>query len=118
MHIIFGKEQAEELTKKYTVLELDTFQFGKNGPVITAYCTVESIPLGEMSTLAETKLAHDQLIKEYHQRQWNKCFELLDQLQGKWNQELDSFYQDFRSRIEQNTACDPGTSWSPIILKG
>lgn len=117
MHIIFGKEQADELSTKYTVLELDTFQIGKNGPVVTAYCALESIPLGEMLTLAETKLIHTQLIKEYNQRCWKKCLELLTLLQGKWNKELDSFYQDLRSRLEQNIVCDPGTTWSAIILK-
>jgi hypothetical protein len=117
MHIIFGKEQADQLANKYTVLELDTFQFGLGGPIVTAYCTVENIPLEEILTLAETKLSHDQLIKEYHQRQWGPCLELLDGLQGKWNQELDSFYQDLRSRVEQNAVCDPGPTWSPIIVK-
>jgi hypothetical protein len=117
MHIIFGKEQAVELTSKYTVLELDTFQIGKNGPEVTAYCALESIPLGEMLTLSETSLLHDQLIKEYTQRHWGKCLALLTQLQGKWNGELDSFYQNLRSRIEQNIVCDPGTDWSAIVMK-
>jgi hypothetical protein len=117
MHIIFGNEQADELSNKYTVLELDTFQIGSNGPVVTAYCTLDSVPLSEMLTLDERKQLHRQLIQEYRQRHWAPCLELLSQLQGKWNGELDSFYQDIKSRIEQNIVCDPGPLWSSIIVK-
>jgi hypothetical protein len=117
MHIIFGKEQAAELASKYTVLELDTFQIGSDGPVVTAYCTLEAIPLGEMLTLDEIKALHYQLIMEYQRRNWNKCVELLPMLLGKWNKELDSFYQDLQSRIEQCIAQNPGSDWSPIIVK-
>lgn len=117
MHIIFGNEQAAELADKYTVLELDTFQFGQQGPVVTAYCIVESIALGEMLTLQENKTLHQQLITGYQQRHWGRCLELLPMLQGKWNGEIDSFYQDLKSRIEQNIVCDPGSTWSAVIIK-
>ena len=36
MHIIFGKDEALQLEKKYTVLELDLIQFGQDGPVAPA----------------------------------------------------------------------------------
>ena len=90
MHIIFGKEQADQLSEKYTVLELDTFQFGASGPAITAYCTVENIPLEELPTLAETKTQHQHLLINYRGRAWEKCLTAIDQLTGKWRGELDS----------------------------
>ena len=117
MHIIFGKEQAADLADKYTVLELDTFQIGTNGPVVTAYCTLEAIPLGEMLNLAEAKTLHQQLITAYQQQNWKYGLELLALLEGKWNKALDSFYQDLKSRIQQNLDQNPGPDWSPIIVK-
>jgi len=117
MHIIFGQAQAEELAEKYTVLELDTFQIGSAGPVVTAYCTLDAIPPGEMLSLDTNKKMHQQLIAEYKQKHWGRCLELLLQLQGKWNNEMESFYQDLRSRVEQNAVCDPGPTWTHIIIK-
>ena len=117
MNIIFGKEQADEISGKYTVLELDTFQIGKNGPVVTAYCVLDLIPMEEMLILNESKFAHEQLITQYQQQHWSDCLELLSTLEGKWNHELDSFYQDLKNRIEQNIVQDPGSDWSPIIIK-
>jgi hypothetical protein len=117
MHIIFGKQQADELGQKYTVLELDTFQMGIDGTLITAYCAVENIPLEELSRLPETKTQHEHLLINYRGQAWNDCLIGIQQLTGKWQGELDSFYQDLASRVELFIANPPGAGWSPVILK-
>lgn len=117
MNIIFGKEQADELSNKYTVLELDTFQIGPFGPVVTAYCTVETVPLSELATLVETKTQHEHLMINYRGRAWSDCLVAIDQLTGKWRGELDSFYADLRSRIESFVADPPPADWNPVIQK-
>ena len=101
MHIIFGKEQADELANKYTVLELDTFQFGKNGPIATAYCLVEKIPFTELSQSSFYSSLHKDLMHNYQARAWQECLSALQQLRGKWGGEVDSFYEDIRSRVDQ-----------------
>lgn len=117
MHIIFGKENAELASKKYTVLELDTFRFGTDGPEITAYCTVENIPLDEFSNLVETIAQHQHLLINYRGRAWNDCLIGIDQLMGKWRGELDTFYDDLRTRVQNNMSNSPGANWSPVIQK-
>lgn len=117
MHIIFGKQQADELASKYTVLELDTFQFGENGPVIIAYCTVERIPLEELTNLEEASTRHKHLIINYGLRNWSDCLEAIDKLMGKWCGELDSFYQDLRARIQGYIINPPPSDWTPVIIK-
>jgi len=117
MNIIFGKEQADELAKKYTVLELDTFRIGIDGPIIASYCVVETIPLEELATLIETKNQHDHLLINYRGRAWPDCLTGIDQLKGKWRGELDSFYADLGSRVENNIKHPPVADWSPIIQK-
>lgn len=117
MHIIFGKEQADELSAKYTVLELDTFQFGEHGPTVTAYCTVETIPLEELATLIDTKSQHDHLLINYRGRAWHDCLTGIEQLTGKWRGELDTFYADLRSRVDAYIKNPPPADWSPVILK-
>lgn len=117
MHIIFGKEQANELSNKYTVLELDTFQFGSNGPVVTAYCTVETIPLDELVRLDQTKKQHSDLMINYGLRNWSDCLTAINELKGKWRGELDSFYQDLESRIQGFVISKPPADWTPVIQK-
>lgn len=117
MHIIFGKEQAEGLSNKYTVLELDTFRLGPNGPEITAYCTVETIPFDELSCLEDTKQQHEHLMINYRGRAWQDCLTAIDQLQGRWRGELDSFYTDLRGRIQGHVISPPPPEWTPVIQK-
>lgn len=117
MNIIFGKEQAEALQDKYTVLELDSFQFGQNGPILSAYCTVERIPLEELSTLEKNCIQHDHLILNYRGRAWQDCLATIAQLRGKWSGELDSFYNELESRTVQYLNKDPGHDWDHVILK-
>jgi hypothetical protein len=117
MNIIFGREQADALANKYTVLELDTIQFGKDGSVITAYCTVENIPFEELSETEQRKIQHEHLILNYRGRAWKDCLEALDQLTGKWGGELDSFYENLRSRVETYITNPPDADWSSVIHK-
>jgi hypothetical protein len=117
MHIIFGKEQADELANKYTVLELDTFQFGKNGPIVIAYCTVETVPLEELPALEMTKKQHSDLLINYRLRAWSHCLTAIKLLRGKWLGELDTFYSDLEARIQGYVISQPPADWTPVIQK-
>ena len=85
MNIIFGIEQAEKLRERFTVLELDTFTFGTNGPNVTAYCVMEGIPLDRLPLVESWQRLHEALIKNYQQRNWTYCGTLIEQLTGAWN---------------------------------
>jgi hypothetical protein len=117
MNIIFGNDQVTELSKKYTVLELDTIQFGENGPVATAYCTIENIPLSELHILEDTKNQHKHLMINYRLRAWEKCIDGINQLTGHFGGELDTFYKELHNRITQYLDQDPGADWSPVIRR-
>ena len=117
MHIIFGKDQAEELANKYTVLELDTFQFGNSGPVVTAYCTVDTIPFDELPTLDAIKKQHADLLINFRLRAWTNCLTAIKLLRGKWCGELDTFYTDLENRIQNFAQNEPPLDWSPVIQK-
>lgn len=117
MNIIFGKEQVETMLDKYTILELDTFQIGSDSEPLTAYCAVETVSPDDLLQIDELKIKHADMIKYYQSQQWNQCQHTLTELQGKWNGELDSFYQEIDSRIRKFLKQDPGPGWSHVIVK-
>jgi hypothetical protein len=117
MNIIFGTEQADSMLEKYTVLELDIFQIGNTSETITAYCTVENLPIDQLLQVPELKIKHANMINHYRARQWVACQSELDQLIGQWNGELDSFYQEISARINQFAIQEPDSTWSPVIVK-
>lgn len=117
MNIIFGKEHADKLSEKYTVLELDTICFSNNSATATAYCIVEDMPFDEIPMLESMKLLHKDLLVKYQSRNWTTCLEIIRRLEGFWNGELDSFYADLRGRIEALLLNPPPTDWTPVIQK-
>jgi len=115
MNIIFGTEQAEKLRERFTVLELDTFLFGTNGPKITAYCVVEGIPMDKLPLVESWQGLHEALIKNYQQRDWAYCQTLIEQLKDAWNSEMLSFYDEINRRIVRLIEENPGEEWTPVI---
>lgn len=116
MNIIFGKEAANNLINKHTVLELDTITIGKSTP-ITTYCVVETIPLDEMPALEEYKDLHANLMQNYQQKNWTFCEHALENLSGRWNAELDTFYTILHSRITELKNQNLDEAWSYIVAK-
>lgn len=97
MHIVMGHEVANQLKLNYTVLELETFDSGEQS--VTAFCVVNEIPVAELPSLERNKQTHAEFIKEYNQGNFNNCVVIAQGLQGKFNGELDSFYEIILDRI-------------------
>ena len=115
MNIILGQEQAQALSDKYTVLRLDRVCVpGHDGP-INSYCVVDNIPLHEMVQLDMWRDLHENLIENYTQRNWNYCEQAIEHLRGKWNGQLDSFYDILQQRVSDHKKNDPGPDWTDVI---
>ena len=117
MNIIFGREQAALIGENYTVLELDTIRFGPGGTELTAFCVVESMPILKMPQLESMKNLHANLLIEYRKKNWNYCEQALEHLIGFWGSELDTFYDNLRTRIKEYSENDPGDEWSGVVEK-
>ena len=115
MNIILGTEAAEPLKNKYTVLPLDDMKVG-DGPVVTAYCVVEDIPLPELAQLERTIKLHTKLVENYKKPDFGFCEQALEHLRGKWGKQLDSFYSIMEQRIEQYKDTDL-SKWDPVLYK-
>lgn len=116
MNIIFGPP-TQDMLEKYTVLELDTFKF-PNDQLATSYCIVEKLPLEEFMIAESLKKVHADLIRYYRERQWSYCLQAIEGLTGKWNGELDSFYENLANRIKQYQDAPPPESWDGTLIRG
>lgn len=117
MLVVFGKEKADRLRDRMTILELDTFmQDGLQEP-ITAYAVieVEDIPLQELPQLENMTLLHNTMWVEYHARRFGFCEQAMEHLRGKWKGSLDSFYDEFGARIQKLKQSELDENWSGII---
>ncbi len=119
MLVVFGKETADKLKDRMTILELDTFmQPGLEEP-ITAYAVIEvqDIPLQDLPQLENMTLLHNTMWVEYRARRFNFCEQAMEHLRGKWKGTLDSFYEEFGTRINELKESQLPEDWSGIIYK-
>jgi hypothetical protein len=101
MHIIFGDDVAEEISKKHIVLQLETFRpVGKDE--VTAYCVVmpESI-LTEMADINTSISLHSELITNWNNKNYEIASTNINVLRGKFGGSVDSFYDELASRINK-----------------
>jgi len=104
MDIIFGRENAEKLREKYTVLDLETVE--KDGQSIEVFCllSAEKIGFNELPTLDKWVQLHNDLLHGFNTKQYSYCKDAIGHLKGKFAGELDSFYNEILRRIEEKDA--------------
>lgn len=118
MNIIFGKSQINSLPEnKFIVLELDRIRYGEHGQPDSAYCLVENVPITELPDVERNIEFHKQLMLSYQQREWQNCYNLIDQLRGKWGGDVDSFYGELYSRVQDLENEVLSDNWDAVITK-
>jgi hypothetical protein len=116
MNIIFG-EAFDSIPNNYTVLELDTFVLPPDNTKVTSYCVIEKIALHEFPVLEAYKKVHADLIQAYRDRNWEYCEDAVRGLLGRWNGELDTFYDNLIQRVRQLKDNPPDDDWTGYIVK-
>ena len=100
MDIIFGRENAEKLREKYTVLDLETVE--KDGHSIEVFCLIggDKISIGDLPQLEQWTKLHNDFLHGYQTQQYNYCRQCIDYLMGKFGGEVDTFYEEILKRID------------------
>lgn len=106
MQIIFG-DSVNLVKDRFTVLELDSFSTESLSAPITAWCVVHTIPLQEIGLTENLVKIHQDLIAQFRQKNWAFCLECIGHLRGRWNGELDSFYNDLETRVKEFISLPP-----------
>jgi hypothetical protein len=78
---------------------------------------VENIPLDELPNLSFQTSLHENLIINYRKRDWNFCKQAIENLVGSFGHEIDTFYVELQSRINEYEQNDPGDDWDFTISK-
>ena len=115
MHIVLGDQITKEISDKYVVLELDSFQIPGKDHAVSAYCVVENVPIHELPQADQFRDLHAQMIRNYRLGNWKFCEDALKYLQGRWNGEVDSFYHALGARITDRKQQPDNITWDPTI---
>ena len=84
MDIIFSRQAAEELSERYTVLELETFEV--EDKILETFCVVpgDQIPLEEVVKLDHWKKLHNEFVNANKEKNAKLCHDLRPYLKVKW----------------------------------
>ena len=106
MQIIFGRDNAEMLREKYTVLDLETVE--KDGVSLEVFCLVpaEKIGIVDLPNLESWIKLHNDFLNGYHKGEYEYCRQCIEYLMGKFGGELDTFYQEILRRINESKIVD------------
>lgn len=117
MNIMFGDSLTDEIKSRYTVLQLDTFYFASIEQTRVAYCLIETVPITEMIRIDKNIELHNNLLRNYVLKNWNYCIDAIEHLKGRWNGELDSFYDSILQRVDKLRDTELDDSWTGIIVR-
>ena len=117
MNIMFGDAITDDIKSKYIVLPLDTFYFASADRKQQAFCLIETVPIGEMTGIDQFVDLHKNLVRNYSLQNWNYCVDAIEHLRGRWNRELDSFYDSVLERIAELRETDLNENWTGIIVR-
>lgn len=109
MNIIFS-DQEFSIGGGYVVLELDRFCVAPDQQA-QAWAVVGNLPVHEFPNLEFFKRLHQDMMQGFRNQHWDYVEQSLDQLIGRWNGELDSFYQNIRTRVVSYRANPPAQDW-------
>lgn len=100
MQLIFGRDNAENLRERYTVLELETVE--KDGVSLEVFCLIpgEKIGISDLPQLDQWVKLHEDFLHGYQTQQYNYCRQCLEHLMGKFGGEVDTFYEEILRRID------------------
>jgi hypothetical protein len=98
---IIDQDHVSKIDQRYFVLELDTIIDPDTARSKTYYCVIETMPLNEMQSAHIAADSHRHLIQAYQRQDWQFCLSAAKGLKGRWNGEIDSFYDILLSRIDR-----------------
>jgi hypothetical protein len=114
---MFGDSLTDDIKNRYTVLQLDTFYFAEIDQTRVAYCLIETVPITEMIRIDKDIELHNNVLRNYALKNWNYCIDAIEHLKGRWNGELDSFYDSILQRVDKLRDTELDDSWAGIIVR-
>jgi hypothetical protein len=114
-----SESDIAELKTKYTILELDTLRFPDSDATQTAWCLIstDNITLQDLPELGRYQELHNNMMRNYKLKNWKYCEDAIEHLLGRWNGELDSFYNALTDRLTTLKKQEPGLEWDSTIIK-
>jgi hypothetical protein len=117
MNIIFDTENIESIRNTNILLELDTFYFSSVDKSSTAYTVIENVKITDFDKIEKNQKLHSDMISAYKNKNFKLCQELIAQLLGSFDGEVDSFYRELTQRVSTLNTQNLPQDWNGTIAR-
>lgn len=115
MNIVLESQLTADIRQKYLLLELDSFWLPDHHTPVAAYCLLEPLAPDQMIETQQFVELHGNLMHSYRKKNWNYVEQAIGYLMGRWNGQLDSFYQEVLQRVIQLRDQDLDSTWDGVV---
>jgi len=114
--IVLGPVTAERLGDDYFTLELDCIAVKGKKEGVTIY-TVFYNPTSqtELDKWKKDKEIHNEMLRYYRAQDWSKVVAFVEILKGKFDGQMDHYYELWLERIEEMKAANLPADWDGVF---
>ena len=113
--IVLGPVTAERLGDEYFTLELDCIAVkGKKDGVNIFTVFYNPTNVDELKEWKHNREIHDLMLEYYRKQQWDKAIALIDVLKGKFDGNMDHYYELWLERIGDMKNANLPTDWDGV----
>jgi adenylate cyclase len=113
--IVLGPETAQRLDNQYFTLELDCIAVKGKKEGVTIHTVFYNPEEGKISQWLADKERHDEMLAYYRAQQWNKALKAVENLKGKFDGQMDHYYELWTERIHEMASAGLPSDWDGVF---
>lgn len=111
---VIGPNANSQIKKQCFTLEIDTVKLEEGKARTVDIFTVIAVNPRKMEEYHRARKLHDIMIRSYHNQRFSVSASLAKDLIGKFDGQMDGYYQMWRLRCADLAANPPGRGWDGV----
>jgi hypothetical protein len=114
--MVLGPVTAERVADEYFTVELDCIAVKGKKEGVTIY-TVFYNPTGivDLETWKQDREYHNLMLAHYRKQEWDKAIDLVNELKGSFNGQMDHYYELWIERIAEMQIANLPSDWDGVF---
>jgi adenylate cyclase len=113
--IVLGPVTAERVKSDYFTVELDCIAVKGKKEGVTIYTVFFNPPAGKIMEWETDRHMHMDMLAAYRRQDWNTAVQLVHYLKGKFDGQMDHYYDLWLERIEEMRAAKLPKDWDGVF---
>ena len=113
--IVLGPATAERLGDDYFTLELDCIAVKGKKEGVNIFTVFYNPNAGAMSEWIMAKDTHNEMLSAYRRQDWKKAGQLVNELKGEFDGQMDQYYDLWLERIEEMRSSGLPKDWDGVF---